>query len=226
MATRLERLEPVATPLVLVRDKWFPEELKARIRRSNPKSELDKTLSMCLRYLPAEQAAAVLERITSCVIMESALRVEVMRHPDSPFRHGGPCYEDYGITSRKKVGTAGVAAMAVAWGAATFAMLYMALGTDATAEANTQSLPIVEIAANHYTSNRPTCTHVHSTNTIPLVGVHTQATAGDTIAEHVIADSATQGAGVGWDRSLTGAVVMGVADTFTGTLTVTLNAEA
>ena len=224
----LATLEQTRPRLEIIRkDAWIPEELKARIRGFSPKSRLGEIVKECLRFLPAELAGEVLERITSCVIMESSLSIVVDRMPDSPARHGGPCHEDHGIVSRKKVTTTGVTQLAIAWANATFAMKYQALGTDATAEANTQSLPIAEIVASHYDGSvRPTCTHVESGVTVPLTVLHTQKTAQDIINEHVIADSATQGAGVGWDRSLTGAITLAVNDTLTPTYTLTLSAEA
>ena len=231
VAQTIPRLE------IIHRNAWVPDELAARIRGWNPKTELGKTIYTALRYLPAELAGELLEQTLRVAILTSSLAVKVFRTSDSPYRCtplqliGGRllAVEDYGITSRKKVTTQGVTALCVAWGSAAFNMIYMSMGTAATAEANTDTVAsFVEITpASHYTSSvRPTCTHIESTNTVPLVATHTQATAGDTIEEHGINDSATQEAGNLWDRSLTGTVVLAVADSLQGTQTLTVSAEA
>lgn len=214
-------------PLFVVKDRWIPEELKWRMKDWQPKSRMGEIVKDCLKFLPADLAGELIERITSCLIMESSLRIEVLRLPDSPARHGGPCYEDRGIVSRKKVTTAGVAALAVAWANAIFDAKYMGMGTNNTAESNAQTGMVAEITNTHYTGTvRPTCTHAESTNTVPIVGTHTQATAGDTIEEHGIFTSATVGNPTLWDRHLTGTTVLAVGDGITGTYTLTLNAEA
>jgi hypothetical protein len=217
---------------IIRKDAWIPEELKYKIKNFHPKSELGKAISECLRFLPLEQAAELVDRISSCIILESSLAVVVRYQPDSPARRGGPLVEDRGIVSRKKVTTEGVTALCVAWGSATFGAIYMGMSTLSTAEANTDTCAnrfdtANEIAANHYAGSvRPTCTHVESTNTVPLVGVHTQTTAGDTIESHGILTSATRTEGSLWDRSLTGTTVLAVNDTLTATYTLTASAEA
>lgn len=217
--------------LTIIRpDRWIPDELKWRMKDWQPKSRMGEIIKDCLKFLPPELAGELVERITSCVVLESSLRIEVTR---SPLSHDhGPWYEDRGIVSRKKVTTQGVTALCAAWGSAAFSAIYMALATTNTAEANTDTVANrfdtgSEIAANHYTgSARPTCTHVESTNTVPIVGVHTHATADDTVEAHGICDSATRSAGNLWDRSLTGTTVLHAADTLTGTYTLTASAEA
>jgi len=213
---------------IVRRDAWVPDGLKQRIREFSPRSELGKIIKECLHVLPAELAGDLLERITQCMILESSLAIVVFRHPDSPYRHGGPLVEDHGIVSRRKVTTQGVTALCVAWGSAAFNMIYMGMGTASGVEANTDTVAsFVEIAAANYAGGvRPTCTHVESTNTVPLVATHTQTTAGNTIEEHGIMDSATQEAGNLWDRSLTGTIVLAVADGILGTYTLTASAEA
>lgn len=227
MAVAVEELHTQPYLYIVKKDSWVPPELSWKIKQFSPKSELGKIVKQCLRYLPAELAAEVIEKITQCVIMESSLALVVKRHPSSPFRHGDDLIEDYGIVSRKKVTTAGVTALAVAWANATFDAKYMALGTNATAESNAQTGLIAEIAANHYTASvRVSGTHAESDNTVPIVGTHTQATAGDTIEEHGIYTSATVGAPTLWDRSLTGTVALAVGDSLTGTYVLTAQAEA
>ncbi len=222
-------LRPIGGIQIVRKDAWIPAKLKAQMREWDPKTRLGQIIKDCFGYLPEEMAAELFNRVMSCgVFFDSSLELVIFRHPDSIYRHGGPLVNPLGIVSRKKVTTQGVTALCVAWGNAAFDMKYMGLGTASGAEANTDTTAsFVEITATHYTgSTRVTCTHAESTNTVPIVGTHTQATAGDTIEEHGIFDSATQEAGNLWDRSLTGTQTLGVGDGLQGTLTLTASAEA
>ena len=202
---------------IVARDSWLPDELRAKMRAWRPRSELGRVIRDCFHYLPAQLAGELLERITSSLVIESTLAVKV-------FRLDGRV-DDYGIVSRRVITTAGVTALAVAWASAAFDAKYMGLGTSSTAEATSDTGMVAEITTNHYTASvRPTCTHAESSNTVPLVGTHTQATAGDTIREHGLFTSATPGAVTLWDRSLTGDVALSVGESFQGTLTATLSA--
>jgi hypothetical protein len=214
---------PIGGLEIIRPDRWIPDELKAQMHDWEPKSRMGQIVKECLKYLPPDLAAEVVERITSCLVVESSLAIKVIRQPDSPFRLGRDLIEDHGITSRKIVTTAGVTALAVAWANATYAANFMALGTGSGAEAIGDTA-LTEITSTHYTGSvRVTCTHAESTNTVPIVGTHTQATAGDTIAEHGIFTSNTPAAAGLWDRSLTGTIVLAVADSLQGTYTLTLS---
>lgn len=205
----------VATP------RW--DDLQRQIRQFDPKSDLGKVIKACFRYLPVDLAQEMLDTITRCVILESSLALVVLRHPDSPYRHGGPLREDLGVVSRRVVTTAGATALCVAWANASFDAKYMALGTGSGAPA-VGDTALTEITNTHYTGGvRVTCTHVESTNTVPIVGTHTQATAGDTIEEHGIFTSATVGNATLWDRHTTGSQVLAVSDGLQGTYTLTAN---
>ncbi len=215
----------VATPMFVATPKW--DAFRNDMHKFNPKSEMGKIVKRCFRYLPPDLAHEMLDTISRCIILESQLEWTVRYLPDSPFRHGGPLVEHRGIVSRKKVTTAGVTALCVAWANATFDAKYMSLGTATTAENKNQVGMTTEIIASHYAGGvRPTCTHVESANTVPLVGVHTQTTDTDTIEEHGITTSATQGAVTLWDRSLTGTTALAVGDGITATYTLTAQDEA
>jgi hypothetical protein len=216
---------------VVTKPKW--QDLQRELHKFSPKTELGEVIKRAFKYLPPDLAWEMLDTVNRCVIMQSSLAVVVTRPPHSLYNETDRIrVEDYGIVSRHKVTTEGVTALCVAWGAATFAMLYMGLATLNTAEANTDTCANRfdtgnEIAANHYAGGvRPTCTHVHSANTVPLVGLHTQTTGGDSVESHGILDSATRISGLLWDRSLTGTQVLAVADSLTATYTVTCSAEA
>lgn len=210
---------------IVRRDAWIPDELAYRIRQWSPGSQLGKIIQECFKWLPAELASDLLERITSCVVLESSLAIKVVRHPDSPARRGGPLVEEHGIVSRKVVATAGVTRMTVDWANGTFDMKHMGLGTSSAVEAVGNVGMTAEITDTHYAGSvRPTCTHVEAGVTVPIVGTHTQTTAGDAIEEHGIFNSATQGAVTLWDRSLTGTQTLAVADSLVGTYIITLTA--
>ena len=93
---------PVRGPEVVVTRRWVPEDLKAKIRSYSPKSHLGKIVRECLSYLPAEQAAALLEAITQSVVMESQLAVVHIRWNDYWGRFE---QDDYGVVSRKVITT-------------------------------------------------------------------------------------------------------------------------
>lgn len=209
------------------------DDLKREIEAFHPKTQIGEVIKRCFKYLPVDLAQEMMHELQCVAIMHSSLAIVVHRPAHSLYNDRDyPVTEDYGVVSRKKVTTEGVTALATAWGASTFAMVYMALATTNTAEANTDTVAnrfdgASEIAANHYSGGvRPTATHVHSANTVPLVGAHTQTTAGDTIEAHGICDSATRSAGALWDRSLTGTQVLAVNDGLTATYTLTASAEA
>ena len=211
---------------VVTSPRW--DDLKREMRKFDPKTDLGKAIKLAFKHLPVDLAWELMDVVNRSVILSSTLAVVVTRPPHSLYNSRDVAMiEDYGITSRKKVTTAGVTALCLAWANATFDMKYMALGTGNTAESNAQTNLTTEIAASHYTSSvRVTCTHAESTNTVPLVGAHTHATAGDTIEEHGIFSSSTQGATGLWDRSLTGTQTLAVGDGLTATYTLTASAEA
>ncbi len=75
--------------LTLVKGKGLPHELNARLRAWSPKSDLGRIVRECFRYLPADLAGELLDRITSVVIVESSLSGMVIRHPDNSGRGAG-----------------------------------------------------------------------------------------------------------------------------------------
>jgi hypothetical protein len=59
------------TPQIIIPRRWIPSPLQAKIRDFNPRSELGRVVRDCLRYLPPEMAADLLDKITSAVVLES-----------------------------------------------------------------------------------------------------------------------------------------------------------
>ena len=61
-----------ALPRFHVVRRWVPEELEAKLKAWSPKSDLGRIVMECFAYLPNELAADLLDRITSCVVLESS----------------------------------------------------------------------------------------------------------------------------------------------------------
>jgi hypothetical protein len=94
---------PERPPLFVIRDRWVPDEISQLMKGLNPQSELGLFIRRCLPHMPIELAAGLVERLTRCVIVESALSLVVTRK-DGPFT----LREDWGVVGRKLVTTAGV----------------------------------------------------------------------------------------------------------------------
>ena len=53
---------------IIRRDAWVPDGLPARLRQCAPQSELGRIVRECSRYLPAEVAAGLTERISASAV--------------------------------------------------------------------------------------------------------------------------------------------------------------
>ena len=108
---------------------WVPEELQARIRNYNPKSDLGILIKRAAALLPLDMAYDLVEAVARTAVVESQLALIVIR-PDGSS-------EDYGIVSRKVVTTTGVGFLVDAWQnlAELENMKYHGIGTGTNAEA-------------------------------------------------------------------------------------------
>lgn len=68
---------------VLTARAWVPDTLQARLKTWSPKSDLGKIVRECFKFLPPEQAATLLEAISSSLVIESSLSASAIRHPDN-----------------------------------------------------------------------------------------------------------------------------------------------
>lgn len=202
------------------------------------------------RDVPQQIALALLGRISGVLTLRSRMDAQVYRvdwsklapwqaltlqdllRANTPFgmlpAHFGGLVLDYGLLSRRMVTDTGVGYIvdSFANGVEPENMKHHGLGTGAGAEAVGNTALSTEIAANHYTgSARPigTTEEGASANIYKTVATHTHATAGDSITEHGIFSSATQGAGVLLDKHLFTAVALAVADSFQTTYQLTLS---
>lgn len=214
--------------LVIKKDAWVPDELRARLAGWTPRSELGKIARECLRFLPPELAAELFERITSCAVLESALAAVVYR-PLTERGLRGPCrVEDHGIVSRRVVTTVGVGFIVDAFQNLVELenMKYHGLGTGTTAEASGDTALVTELTTEYNpNSTRATGTTTESAATIyQTVATNTLDSGTPVLREHGVFSAAS--AGVLLDRSVFAAITLdGTAgDSLQTTYSLTLSA--
>jgi hypothetical protein len=212
---------------ILVRDAWVPDPVRRALKTYSPKSELGKIVRECLKYLPADLAADLVDRITSCVVVESSLAVVVFRHPDSLYRAGRGLVEDYGIVSRKVVTTAGVGFIVDAAQNLTELenMKYHGLGTNNTAESASDTTLNTELTTAYNPDNTRatgTTTEGASANIYKTVGTNT-VDGSASVVEHGIFSQAATGGGVLLDRSVFSTVSLSSGDALQSSYELTFN---
>ena len=193
----------------------FASTLGVRRYRRAPLLWRVRNLPNRLRALPALLVYRTLGKVFGLVYMESSLGVRQF-DPDGTVI-------DYGIVSRRVVTTAGVNFLVDAFQniVEIELMKFHASGTSATAEAVGDTALIAEATT---ITDRATGSQTEGASANIYKTVGTQGYTGNaTIQEHGILSSVTEGAGILWDRSLTGgqAVVSGSAIEWTYSLTVT-----
>ncbi len=213
---------------ILIRDEWVPAPLQRVLKTYSPKSELGRIVRECLRYLPPELAGELVERVTSCVVMESQLELVVIRSPQSEFRVGRSLYEDYGVVSRKLVTNNGVAFIVDAFQniLEPEIMKYHGIGITNTAENVADSALASEITTQYNPDNtRATGTTEEgaSANIFKTVATNT---VDNTVAavEHGVFSQAATGGGVLLDRSVFTVVNLAAADGLQSTYQLTFSA--
>lgn len=188
-------------------------DLARRLARWSPKSELGKIVRECFAYLPADLAGELLDKITSCVVLESSLAlVAFLRQPD-----GRMLRESYGIVSRKVITDAGVAFLVDSWQNSVEMenLKYHALGTGSTAENQTDTTLVTELTTE-YTGNvraTGTTTEGASANIFRSVATNTlDGTPGAALREHGLMSQAATGGGTLWDRTVFAAITLSSGD--------------
>lgn len=188
----------MAARLQIVRkDAWVPDGLWSRLRAYSPKSELGKVIRECFKHLPPMLAAELLERITSVVVVESALSVTVIRG-----RTGA--VEDYGIVSRKVITTAGVNYLVDAFQNSTEVenFKYHGIGTGTTAAATGDTALQTELTTEYTGNVRATgsTTEGASANIFRSVGTNTLDSGTPAVTEHGLFSASSTG--TLWDRTV------------------------
>lgn len=208
-----------ALPRFHVARRWVPDELAAKLKAWSPKSDLGQIVMECFAYLPNDLAADLLDRITSCVVLESSLALVHV--------HGGQ-RDDYGIVNRRVITTAGVNYLVADMngGASDINLFkYHGIGTGTTAEANGDTALVTELTTQYNPDNtRATGTGSNpSANIYQSVGTNTvDATA--SVTEHGLFTQAATGGGTLWDRSVFTAIALASGDSIQSTYAVTFSA--
>lgn len=212
---------------IIRKDAWVPEDLQAKLKAFNPRSQMGAIVRECLGYLPAELAAELVERISSNVILESCLRV-VTFHP----REDGTIeVRDYGIVSEKAVTNTGVAYLVDAFqnvSAEPENFKFHGIGTGdgtALAEAASNTALATELTTQYSPDNTRATGSLteNAANVFRTVGTNT-VDASVTIQEHGIFTVATSGSGTLLDRSLTGGNALTSGDSIQTTYDLTCTA--
>lgn len=190
------------SPEILIPDKWIPEPMQ---REYSPKSELGKLIMDCRRYLPEEQAAELIDRLASTLIVEGWISDVVFTHWDD--RIGAFIQdEQHERLGYKVITTAGVNFLVQDWtGSGSLnSFKFHGLGTGTAAEATSDTALGTELTTQYAVSNtRATGTTVtgSSNNIIKTVATNTLSSgSGLSITEFGLFSNASVGSGTLWDR--------------------------
>lgn len=225
MALAAAPLSPQPYLHIVRKDAWVPEDLMAKIRAFKPRSELGKIVRECLRFLPAEQAAELLDRITSTLVIESSLALVHIhgRNSDRPGQR-----DDYGVVGHKVITDAGVAYLVDAWQNSVELenFKYHGLGTGSTTEAAADTALVTELTTEYNpNSTRATgsLTEGASANIFRSVGTNTlDGTPGAALREHGLFSAASSG--TLWDRTVFSAITLSSGDGLQSTYDMTATA--
>ena len=199
-------------PEIIITDAWLPAPLVARRRAWTPKTPLGRIVRDCLAFLPADLAAELLDRVSSVVVLHSALSAIHWRYDPAT---GLSAPFDYGEVSHHVVTTAGVNFLVDAWQNSVELenMKYHGCGTGTGAEAaGDTALGTESTTALNPNSTRATgsLTEGGTANVFRTVGTLTfDAVAA--VTEHGIFDQAATGGGTLWDRSMFSGSTINVA---------------
>lgn len=195
---------PLGGLQIVRKDAWIPDDLQAKMRAWEPRSSLGQIVKDCFQYLPAEMAAELLDRVTSCVVLESNLCAVVFRSRESRF-WSGDRVEDWGEVGHKVITTAGVGFLVDAWQNSVELenQKYHALGTGTGAEASGDTALGTELSTEYTGNVRATgsLTEGASANIFKTVGTNTLDSGTPAVTEHGIFDQSATGGGTLWDRT-------------------------
>lgn len=204
-------LVPPLARLPLVRLKYgsVPEDVGARLRSFNPRTDVGLLIRECLRYLPRDLAEELIHFYCGQVVVTSSLELIAIRRDPN----GGPeRREDYGVVSRHVVTDTGVKNIVDVWNSGGVALnlwKYIGIGTGSTAELAAQTALITELTTE-YNPDGTRCTGVisqPSNNVARVVGTNTIDSGSPVLRETGLFSQATVG-GVMWDRFLYGAITL------------------
>lgn len=193
-----------------------PDDLRAKLAGYSPRSHLGRIIKDCFRFLPADLAGELLDRITSVVVLESALSLVAI--------YGNGRVEDFGMVGYKSIVDNGVGFLVDAWQNIVEMenMKYHGLGTGSTAEGSTQTALVTELTTEYTGDVRATGTTAEgaSGNIFSTVATNTlDGTPGAALREHGLFSAST--AGVLWDRTLYSAITLSSGDSLQSTYQMT-----
>lgn len=201
-----------------VRNQGFtvPDDLRGKLAEFSPRSHLGRIIKECFRHLPADLAGELLDRITSVVVLESALSLVAI--------YGSGRVEDYGEVGHKSIVDNGVGFLVDAWQniVELEIMKYHGLGTGSTAEGSTQTALVTELTTEYTGDIRATGTTIEgaSGNIFRSVATNTlDGTPGAALREHGLFSAST--VGVLWDRTLYSAITLSSGDSLQSTYDMT-----
>ena len=153
--------------------------------------------------------------------MFGALYLDVHR-PHAPIVH-------LGLAGLRSITDAGVAFLVDAWQniVELEIMKYHALGTGTTGESATHTALVTELTTEYTGNVRATgsLTEGATANIFRSVGTNTlDGTPGAALREHMLMSQAAIGGGVGWDRTLYGAITLISGESLTSTYDMTAGA--
>lgn len=193
-------------------------DLYRRLVAYNPRTDLGRVVKQAFHWLPAELAGELLDKIASCVVVESRLYAVHIRADGRR--------DDLGLVSYKVVTDAGVGFIVDAFQNSVELenMKYHGLGTGTTAEAASQTGLVTELSTAYNPDNtRATgsTTEGAGANVYRTVGTNTvDGTAA--VTEHGIFSQAATGGGVMLDRSVFSAINLASGDSLQTTYDLSL----
>lgn len=202
---------------VIRKDHAIPEQF----RNWKPKSDIGQYVLGCLRYLPAQVALGLVDRVSRIVVIETRLLLAHFRE--------GLLLNDYGTVCERVVTTAGVNAIAARMvGAGTPAITafnFHGIGTGSTAPAITDTALVTELTTQYNPDNtRATGAQSNpSANVYQSVATNTVDSAVAITEQGVFSQSAT-GGGTLLDRFTFSVVNLANGDSLQSTFQFTITA--
>ncbi|MEW6211347.1 MAG: hypothetical protein AB1631_23480 [Acidobacteriota bacterium] len=214
---------------IVKKDDWIPEGLRAKLAGWSPKSHLGAIVRECLRFLPVELAADLIDRISATVVIESSLALVVFRHRDSARKCGLSLVEDYGIVSRRLVTTAGVNYIVDAFQNSVELenFKFHGIGTGSLAEATGDTALGAELTTQYNPDNTRATGNLAegaSSNIFHTEGTNTLDANGVVLREHGVFTQAAAPGGTLLDRSVFAAITLDSGDALLSKYELTANA--
>lgn len=200
-----------ASPQILIKNAWLPEQLQDSVRRYNPRTDLGRLVREACTLLPGDMARDLLEAVQRSMVVEASLELTVVRNPLSRFLASPrELLEHLGVVSRKLVTDNGVAFIVDAFQNSVELenMKFHGLGTGSTAENAADSALVTELTTEYTGNVRATgsTTEGATANIYRTVGTNTLDSGTPALREHGIFSQAATGGGVLLDRSVFAAI--------------------